>query len=64
MSDEPQFEEITDYPSEEDYQFEEINPEFFSGDEHVLPNEFDEEVEEDELTKEFVNKLIDKHCVQ
>jgi hypothetical protein len=60
MSDEPQFEEITDYPSEEDYQFEEINPEFFSGDEHVLPNEFDEEVEEDELTKEFVNKLIDK----
>ena len=60
MSDEPQFEEITDYPSEEDYQFEEINPEFFSGEEHVLPNEFDEEVEEDELTKEFVNKLIDK----
>jgi hypothetical protein len=60
MSDEPQFEEITDYPSEEDYQFEEINPEFFSGDEHVLPNEFDEEEEEDELTKEFVNKLIDK----
>jgi hypothetical protein len=60
MSDEPQFEEITDYPSEEEYQFEEINPEFFSGDEHVLPNEFDEEVEEDELTKEFVNKLIDK----
>jgi hypothetical protein len=60
MSDEPQFEEITDYPSEEDYQFEEINPEFFSGEEHVLPNEFDEEEEEDELTKEFVNKLIDK----
>jgi hypothetical protein len=60
MSDEPQFEEIEDYPSEEDYQFEEINPEFFSGDEHVLPNEFDEEEEEDELTKEFVNKLIDK----
>jgi hypothetical protein len=60
MSDEPQFEEIEDYPSEEDYQFEEINPEFFTGEEHVLPNEFDEEEEEDELTKEFVNKLIDK----
>jgi hypothetical protein len=60
MFDEPQFEEIEDYPSEEDYQFEEINPEFFTGEEHVLPNEFDEEEEEDELTKEFVNKLIDK----
>jgi hypothetical protein len=60
MSDEPQFEELTDNPSEEDYQFEEINPEFFSGDEHVLPNEFDEDDEEDELTKEFVNKLTEK----
>jgi hypothetical protein len=60
MSDEQQFEELLDSPSEEDYQFEEINPEFFSGDEHVLPNEFDEDEEEDELTKEFVNKLIDK----
>jgi hypothetical protein len=60
MSDSPQFEELTDSPSEEDYQFEEINPEFFSGDEHVLPNEFDEDEEEDELTKEFVNKLTDK----
>ena len=60
MSDEQQFEELTDYPSEEEYQFEEINPEFFSGDEHALPNEFDEDVEEDELTKEFVNKLTEK----
>jgi len=60
MSDESQYEELTDSPSEEDYQFEEINPEFFSGDEHVLPNEFDEDEEEDELTKEFVNKLTDK----
>ena len=60
MSDETQYEELTDSPSEEDYQFEEINPEFFSGDEHVLPNEFDEDEEEDELTKEFVNKLTDK----
>jgi hypothetical protein len=60
MSNDPQFEELTDSPSEEDYQFEEINPEFFSGDEHVLPNEFDEDEEEDELTKEFVNKLTDK----
>ena len=60
MSNDPQFEELTDSPSEEDYQFEEINPEFFSGDEHVLPNEFDEDEEEDELTKEFVNKLTEK----
>jgi hypothetical protein len=60
MSDEQQFDELTDYPSEEEYQFEEINPEFFSGDEHALPNEFDEDVEEDELTKEFVNKLTEK----
>jgi hypothetical protein len=60
MSDDSQFEELTDSPSEEDYQFEEINPEFFSGDEHVLPNEFDEDEEEDELTKEFVNKLTEK----
>ena len=60
MSNDSQFEELTDSPSEEDYQFEEINPEFFSGDEHVLPNEFDEDEEEDELTKEFVNKLTDK----
>jgi hypothetical protein len=60
MSNDSQFEELTDSPSEEDYQFEEINPEFFSGDEHVLPNEFDEYEEEDELTKEFVNKLTDK----
>jgi hypothetical protein len=60
MSDETQYEELTDLPSEEDYQFEEINPEFFSGDEHTLPNEFDEDEEEDELTKEFVSKLTDK----
>lgn len=60
MSDEQQFEELIDSPSEEDYQFEEINPEFFSGEEHVLPNEFDEDEDEDELTKEFVNKLTDK----
>lgn len=60
MSNEQQFDELEDLPSEEDYQFEEINPEFFSGDDQELPNEFDEEVEEDELTKEFVNKLIDK----
>ena len=60
MSDEPQFEELTDFSSEEDYQFEEINPEFFSGEEHEFPSEFDEDEEEDELTKEFVTKLIDK----
>jgi hypothetical protein len=60
MSDEQQFDELEDLPSEEDYQFEEINPEFFSGDDQELPNEFDEDEEEDELTKEFVNKLIDK----
>jgi hypothetical protein len=60
MSDEPQFEELTDFSSEEDYQFEEINPEFFSGEEHEFPSEFDEDEEEDELTKEFVIKLIDK----
>ena len=60
MSNEEQIEDIEDYSSDEDYQFEEINPEFFSGDDHALPNEFDEEEEEDELTKDFVNKLIDK----
>jgi len=62
MSDEKLFEELDDYEEYENSvedQFEEINPEFFSSDESDIVNEFDEE-EEDELTKEFVNKLIDK----
>jgi hypothetical protein len=59
MSDEPQYEEL-EAPESLDDQFEEINPEFFLSDDHEFPSEFDEEEEEDELTKVFVEKLIDK----
>jgi hypothetical protein len=59
MSDESQYEEL-EAPEGLDDQFEEINPEFFLSDDHEFPSEFDEEEEEDELTKVFVEKLIDK----
>jgi hypothetical protein len=59
MSDESQYEEL-EAPESLDDQFEEINPEFFLSDDHEFPSEFDEEEEEDELTKVFVEKLIDK----
>jgi hypothetical protein len=59
MSDESQYEELENSESLDD-QFEEINPEFFSSDDHEFPSEFDEEEDEDELTKAFVEKLIDK----
>jgi hypothetical protein len=59
MSDESQYEELENSESLDD-QFEEINPEFFSSDDHESPSEFDEEEDEDELTKAFVEKLIDK----
>jgi hypothetical protein len=54
------FEEIEDLEEEEDYKFEEITPEFFSEEEGHYEETFDEDEEEDQLTKEFVNKLIDK----
>ena len=44
--------------SEFEDKFEEISPEFYQED-HELP-EFEEEIEEDVLSADFVNKLIDK----
>jgi hypothetical protein len=59
MSNEQGYEELEEEYYEDDYQFEEITPEYFA-DEEERYEEFDEEEEEDQLTKEFVEKLIDK----
>lgn len=52
---------MSDYEEtdEEEYQFEEITPEFFQEDEGVIEEDFDDD-DEDPLSQEFVGRLIDK----
>jgi len=53
-----QLEYAADEEGEEDYQFEEINPEFYLEDHEE--EGLEDEDDEDELSSEFVGKLIDK----
>lgn len=55
------YDNYEDEDEELEYQFEEITPELYAeeDEEELLPDEYEEE-ELDELTQEFVNRLIDK----